>query len=77
MTAGCQLGPIAAARKRVLPASVYESFRSVWYRRLWAAAVKLADKYGIHRTAKALQVDYYALKKRIVIPGTRPLILIL
>jgi len=32
---------------------------------LWAAAVKLAAKYGIHRTAKALRVDYYALKKRV------------
>ena len=32
---------------------------------LWASAVKLADRYGIHRTAKALRVDYYALKKRI------------
>ena len=31
---------------------------------LWAAAVKLAGKYGIHRTAKALRLDYYSLKKR-------------
>ena len=32
---------------------------------LWASAVKSAGKYGIHRTAKALRVDYYALKKRV------------
>jgi len=32
---------------------------------LWASAVKAAGKYGIHRTAKALRVDYYALKKRV------------
>ena len=32
---------------------------------LWASAVKLASRYGIHRTAKALRVDYYALKKRV------------
>ena len=32
---------------------------------LWAAAVKLAGRNGIHRTAKALRVDYYALKKRV------------
>jgi len=32
---------------------------------LWASAVKLATRYGIHRTAKALRVDYYALKKRV------------
>ena len=33
--------------------------------RLWASAVKLATRYGIHRTAKVLRVDYYALKKRV------------
>jgi hypothetical protein len=32
---------------------------------LWAAAVKAAGRYGLHRTAKALRVDYYSLKKRI------------
>jgi hypothetical protein len=32
---------------------------------LWAAAVKLAEQYGVHRTAKALRVDYYALKERV------------
>jgi hypothetical protein len=32
---------------------------------LWAAAVRTATNYGIHRTAKALRVDYYALKKRV------------
>lgn len=32
---------------------------------LWAAAVKVAGVYGIHRTARALRVDYYALKKRV------------
>jgi hypothetical protein len=32
---------------------------------LWASAVKLAARYGIHRTAKVLRVNYYALKKRV------------
>jgi hypothetical protein len=32
---------------------------------LWAAAVKLAEAYGIHTTAKALGVGYYSLKKRL------------
>ena len=32
---------------------------------LWASAVKVAGTYGIHRTAKALRVDYYGLKKRV------------
>ena len=31
----------------------------------WASAVELAGRYGIHRTAKVLRVDYYALKKRV------------
>ena len=32
---------------------------------LWAAAVKMAEKHGIHRTAKALRLDYYSVKKRM------------
>lgn len=32
---------------------------------LWAAAVKLAGAYGVYPTAKALRVNYYALKKRL------------
>jgi hypothetical protein len=32
---------------------------------LWAAAVKLAGTYGLHRTARTLRVDYYSLKKRV------------
>ena len=32
---------------------------------LWAAAVKMAGTYGIRRTARALRVDYYSLKKRV------------
>ncbi len=67
--------------------AIYVGARTLWiWRRtrmvrsripdpLWAAAVKSAAKYGIHRTAKALRVDYYALKKRAeqkaAIAGTR------
>jgi len=32
---------------------------------LWSAATTLAGTHGIHRTAKALRLDYYALKKRV------------
>ena len=32
---------------------------------LWAAAVKLANEYGINRTAHALRLDYNGLKKRM------------
>ncbi len=33
--------------------------------RLWELAVKLAAQHGLHRTAQALKLDYYSLKKRI------------
>lgn len=32
---------------------------------LWASAVKAAGRYGVHRTARALGVDYYSLKRRV------------
>lgn len=32
---------------------------------LWSAAVKLAQVYGVNRTARTLKLDYNALKKRL------------
>jgi hypothetical protein len=32
---------------------------------LWAAAVRAAGRCGIHRTSKALRLDYYSLKDRV------------
>ena len=32
---------------------------------LWAAAVEMAGTYGLYRTARALPVEYYSLKKRL------------
>ncbi len=32
---------------------------------LWAAAVELAREYGVNKTARALGLDYYSLKKRL------------
>jgi len=32
---------------------------------LWTSAVRAAGKYGLNRTARALRLDYYALKKRV------------
>jgi hypothetical protein len=32
---------------------------------LWTSAVQAAGRYGLHRTTKALRLDYYALKKRV------------
>ena len=44
---------------------------------LWAAAARAASRCGIHRTSRALRLDYYALKERveqqstdIVVPAT-------
>ncbi len=57
--------PLKGARQR------FEQWRKVQKVRaripdsLWASAVKLARVYGINRTAKALRVDYYSLKKRL------------
>ena len=32
---------------------------------LWTAAVRVAGTYGLHRTARALRLDYYSLKERV------------
>lgn len=32
---------------------------------LWDSAVEMAAAYGVHRTARALRVNYYALKDRL------------
>jgi hypothetical protein len=37
---------------------------------LWAVAVRLAKTHGVSRTAAALGLDYYSLKKRTESPGT-------
>jgi len=36
---------------------------------LWAAAVKMAQQHGLHRTVRTLALDYYALKKRMEAPA--------
>jgi len=33
--------------------------------RLWALAVRLVRRHGLSRTATALRVDYYSLKKQV------------
>ncbi len=35
-------------------------------RALWQAAMSLADRHGVSRTAAALGLDYYSLKKRLL-----------
>lgn len=40
--------------------------------RLWQAAIKMAATYGIHPTARALNLDYYSVKKRLAGADTPP-----
>ena len=57
-------GAMEAVRRR------FEHWRRTHRRRsripdsLWAAAVKVVGKYGLHRTSRALGLDYYSLKER-------------
>jgi hypothetical protein len=32
---------------------------------LWASAVKMVGAFGLHRTSRALRLDYYSLRKRV------------
>lgn len=36
---------------------------------LWEVAVQAAGQYGLHRTARTLHLDYYALKERLDASG--------
>ena len=66
-----------ARRTRDLPADLENTRRRLeqWRQRhqaptplpesLWAQAVKLAGRYGVSRTARALGVGYYSLKDRV------------
>jgi hypothetical protein len=57
--------PLKAVRQR------FEQWRRTCKKRsripdpLWTAAVKMAARFGVHRTARALPVEYYSLKKRV------------
>jgi hypothetical protein len=37
---------------------------------LWAVAVKAAGVHGLHRTVRALRLDYYSLKERVERQGS-------
>jgi hypothetical protein len=39
---------------------------------LWALAVRLVNRHGLNRTARALGVDYYSLKKRAEAAASEP-----
>jgi hypothetical protein len=57
--------PLARGRARF---EAWRRTRAVGARipeRLWTLAVKLADAHGLNRTASALRLDYYTLKRRV------------
>ncbi len=57
--------PLSRGRSRF---EAWRRTRSVGTRipeRLWTLAVKLADVHGLNRTASALRLDYYTLKRRV------------
>jgi hypothetical protein len=39
---------------------------------LWMLAVRLVQRYGVSRTATALRLDYYSLKRRAEAPAPKP-----
>jgi hypothetical protein len=39
---------------------------------LWALAVRLVSRHGVSRTAAALGIDYYTLKKRAKMAASEP-----
>ena len=39
---------------------------------LWERAVELAREFGVHRTARALRLNYYSLAERAAQPWTTP-----
>ena len=39
---------------------------------LWKLAVRLANAHGVSRTALALRIDYYGLKKRVAAADESP-----
>lgn len=62
----CELpARLEAVRRRFEQWRRTHSRRSRLPERLWTAAAKMAKLYGLHRTARALPVEYYSLKKRL------------
>lgn len=65
VTRGEEPAELARLRRRF---SIWRASRSAGQRiptALWCAATQVAVEHGLSRTASALQLDYYALKKRV------------
>ena len=57
--------PLEGVRRRFAEWRSTHRARSRLPNSLWAAAVRMVGKYGLYRTARALPVEYYSLKKRV------------
>lgn len=53
------------AQRRLLSWRSRQTARRPIPHSLWALAVRLVQRYGLNRTARALKLDYYSLKKRV------------
>ena len=53
------------AQRRLLSWRSRQTARRPIPHSLWSLAVRLVERYGLNRTARALQLDYYSLKKRV------------
>jgi hypothetical protein len=53
------------AQRRLLTWRSRQTTRRPIPRALWSLAVGLVQRYGLNRTARALKLDYYSLKKRV------------
>jgi hypothetical protein len=53
------------AQRRLLTWRSRQTARRPIPHSLWALAVRLVQRYGLNRTARALKLDYYSLKKRV------------
>lgn len=56
---------LAQARDRLAAWRRTKNSRDRIPQALWKTAVELAGRHGLHRTARALNLDYYSLKKRV------------
>ena len=58
-------GRLEGVRRRIERWRQTRKVRSPIPDSLWAAAVRMANAYGMNRTARALRLNYYGLKKRV------------
>jgi hypothetical protein len=62
----CELpGKLEGVRRRIERWRQTRKVRSPIPDSLWAAAARMANVYGMNRTARALRLNYYGLKKRV------------